>query len=72
MLIPAELIPKEEGVAPGTPAPLDVKVKRVVVLSLFFGPFGAMAGLGIGLLLEGARQKLFRKQVTPGEPPAEK
>lgn len=65
MLIPPELIPKEEGVAPGAPVPASVKAKRIFVLSFFFGPFGAMAGLGVGLLLEGARQKLFPKADAP-------
>ena len=71
MLIPRELIPHEEGVAPGTPAPLSVKVKRIFVLSFFFGPFGAMAGLGVGLLLEGARQKFSRKPAEPAQPPGD-
>ncbi|MEK0449555.1 MAG: hypothetical protein RL088_1823, partial [Verrucomicrobiota bacterium] len=38
--------------------PTDVKVTRVLVAAIFFGPFGAMAGLGVGLLLQGATQNI--------------
>ena len=58
MIIPKEMIPKAEGVAPGTPPPPAATAMRLVVLGVFFGPFGACVGLGAGLLLEGARQKI--------------
>lgn len=69
MLIPASLIPKVENVEPGTEAPPSVKAKRIAVGSIFFGPFGAMAGLGVGLLLEGLRQSLTRRAGPPDQPP---
>lgn len=65
MWFPKEDIPVAEGVALGTPRPLGSKIKTIAVLSIFCGPFGALAGLGVGLLLEGARQKLTGKK--PGE-----
>ena len=68
MLIPEVLIPKDHGVAPGTPPPLGTKVKRILVAGFFFGPFGALAGLGVGLLLEGLRQSVTRKG-SPELPP---
>jgi hypothetical protein len=71
MIIPKILIPQEEGVEPGAEPPLQVKITRVAVGAVFFGPFGALAGLGVGLLLEGARQKIEgwkKKPVTPATP----
>ncbi len=58
MFVPEYLIPKEPGVAPGTQPPMKVTITRLAVCAVFFGPFGAMAGCGVGLLLEGLRQKL--------------
>lgn len=37
----------------GVELPWHAAVGRLVALSLFFGPFGALAGLGVGLLLGG-------------------
>jgi hypothetical protein len=71
MLIPEVLIPKEHGVAPGTEPPLGAKVKRILVAGFFFGPFGALAGLGVGLLLEGLRQS-FQRQSPVNKPPETK
>jgi hypothetical protein len=65
MLLPEALIPKENDVPFGTPPPLSTKITRVFVASLFFGPFGAMAGLGVGLLLEGVRQRFGSKDNPP-------
>ena len=70
MLIPEVLIPKEHGVAPGTEPPLGAKVKRVLIGGFFFGPFGALAGLGVGLLLEGLRRQFTKG--GPGEVPPQK
>jgi len=39
----------------GTPPPLSTKVKTVLVSAVFFGPFGALAGTGVGLLISGLR-----------------
>ena len=68
MFIPESLIPKVEGMAPGAEPPLSAKIKRIMIAGLFFGPFGAMAGLGIGLLLEGARQSFSRRKDRPDDP----
>jgi hypothetical protein len=68
MLIPEVLIPKEPGVEPGAKAPVGAQVKRILIAGVFFGPFGAMAGLGVGLLLEGGRQFLGRfRQSSSGK-----
>ena len=71
MLIPEVLIPKEPNVAPGTPAPISAQIKRIFIAGFFFGPFGAMAGLGVGLLLEGLRQSLSKTEEPPKTPPGE-
>jgi len=49
--------PLAEGVAipAGTPPPLSAKITRVVVCAVFFGPFGALVGTGVGLLASGLR-----------------
>jgi hypothetical protein len=70
MFIPEVFIPKEHDVAPGTPPPLGAQVKRVLVAGFFFGPFGALAGLGVGLLLEGLRQSLGSGPKPPAPPQA--
>ena len=62
MIIPKEMIPKIEGAVPGAPPPLSTRVMQLVVCAFFFGPFGACVGLGAGLLLEGARQKIVTWQ----------
>ncbi len=54
-------IPKVDTVPPGTPAPTGVKVSTAVVSALFFGPFGAIAGTGLGLLVSGVRGDFRRK-----------
>lgn len=35
------------------PAPLWAKIARIAACSLFFGPFGALVGMGVGLLVTG-------------------
>jgi hypothetical protein len=45
---------------PGTPVPTEHLVVRALVCSLFFGPFGALVGLGIGLLFSAFVQSLQR------------
>ena len=37
----------------GTEVQLAGKIWRIAAASLFFGPFGAVVGMGIGLLLTG-------------------
>ena len=56
--IPISAIPKIEGIEPGTPPPPGALAMKLVVCAFFFGPFGAFVGLGAGLLIEGARQKI--------------
>jgi len=49
----------------GSPAPVTHLIERALVGSIFFGPFGALAGLGIGLLfsalVQWLRQRADRK-----------
>jgi hypothetical protein len=72
MIIPKILIPKEEGVALGAEPPMQVKITRLAVGAVFFGPFGALAGLGVGLLLEGLRQTIQGSSKKPEAPPPPK
>lgn len=60
MIIPESMIPKSEGVAPGTMPPPGTMAVKLAVCAIFFGPFGACVGLGVGLLLEGGRQQVAR------------
>ena len=55
--IPISAIPKIENMEPGTQPPASVLAVKLAVCAFFFGPFGACVGLGVGLLIEGARQK---------------
>jgi hypothetical protein len=64
-LPPPMPIPEMESPSPGTPAPLGAKISRILVLSIFFGPFGAIAGTGVGLLVSGLRGD-FRHTETRG------
>lgn len=54
-------IPAPAPLAAGTPPPIEAKIGRVLVSSIFFGPFGAIAGTGVGLLISGLRGD-FRKR----------
>jgi hypothetical protein len=58
MIIPESMIPKIEGVAPGTPPPPGALAVKLAVCAVFFGPFGACVGLGVGLLVQGGLDKL--------------
>lgn len=68
MIIPKEAIPVVEGAVPGAPPPLSAKVTKLVISAFFFGPFGAFVGLGVGLLIEGARQKIVSSR-SASHPP---
>ncbi len=59
-------LPETVMVEPGTPPPVGAKISRVLLSALFFGPFGAIAGTGLGLLASGLRGDFRRKD----EPPA--
>ena len=58
-------VPVVDTVEPGTPPPMGAKVSRVLIAALFFGPFGAIAGTGVGLLVSGARGDFRRKDEGP-------
>jgi len=61
----------EAPVAAGTPAPLSAKITRVVVCSIFFGPFGALVGMGAGLVVSGLLGDFRQKPNSPhNAPPA--
>ena len=62
MIIPKEMIPKIEGAVPGVPPPPGALAMKLAVSAFFFGPFGAFVGLGVGLLIEGGRQKIVTLQ----------
>ena len=58
-------IPEVATVPAGTPPPAGAKISRVLISALFFGPFGAIAGTGVGLLVSGARGDFRRKDEPP-------
>ena len=37
----------------GAPIPADTLIGKLIVFAIFFGPFGALVGLGVGLLVSG-------------------
>lgn len=65
-------IPEEAPVPALTPPPTDAKITRILVSSIFFGPFGAIVGTGLGLLVSGALGDFRQKSDAPkpGETPA--
>lgn len=56
--------------APGTPPPLKAQITRIVICSFFFGPFGALVGTGVGLLVSGIRGDFRQKSDTSPAPPS--
>jgi hypothetical protein len=60
-------IPEATALPAGSPPPTSAKVMRVVVASIFFGPFGALAGTGVGLLVSGLLGD-FRQRSDRHEP----
>jgi hypothetical protein len=54
-------IPEEQTVPAGTPAPLRAKISTVLINAVFWGPFGAIAGTGVGLLASGLLGDFRRK-----------
>lgn len=54
-------IPLDTTVAAGTPPPFGYQIGRVLVASVFFGPLGALVGLGIGLVFSAIVQAVRRK-----------
>lgn len=59
-------IPEKSEVAPGTPPPTSAVILRCAVSAIFFGPFGALVGGGIGLIVSGALGD-FRQPPKPPE-----
>ena len=49
----------------GEVVPLASKIKTLLVLAIFFGPFGAAAGTGLGLLVQGYVNLRKRKSRDP-------
>lgn len=58
-------VPEIVAVEPGAPVPPGAKVSRVLICALFFGPFGAIAGTGLGLLASGLRGDFRRREPRP-------
>ena len=58
-------IPETSAVAPGAPVPLSAMIFRVAASAIFFGPFGAVVGGGIGLLVSGALGDFSQKPANP-------
>ncbi|HYR57795.1 MAG TPA: hypothetical protein VEO95_04160 [Chthoniobacteraceae bacterium] len=48
----------ETALPPGSPVPVGYLISRIVALSIFFGPFGALVGLGVGLIFSALVQWL--------------
>lgn len=64
---PLPMPPMTETVLlPGAPVPLGHMISRVLVSAIFFGPFGALVGLGIGLVFS-ALVQWFRGRKPRGE-----
>jgi hypothetical protein len=54
-------IPFETTIAPGTPPPMSYLIGRILVAVIFSGPFGALVGLGLGLIFSAIVQAVRRK-----------
>ncbi len=63
-------IPERAPVAALTPPPVEAKVTRVLIAAVFFGPFGAIVGTGLGLLTSSLLGD-FRQPPTTPKPPGE-
>jgi hypothetical protein len=62
-------IPEVSSVPIGTPPPTSAKITTLAVSAIFFGPFGAIVGTGLGLLVSGLRgdfRNESRRQADPG------
>jgi hypothetical protein len=58
-------IPEVVTVPIHTPPSTSVKITRVLVSSVFFGPFGAIVGTGVGLLVSGLLGDFRQRPATP-------
>ena len=63
-------IPFEVAIPPGTPPPPGAVAMRIAVAAIFFGPFGALVGLGVGLLFSAAVQWFGGRKSASEKPPA--
>ncbi len=56
---------------PGTPIPMDALALKMAVSAIFFGPFGALVGLGIGILIGALLDRIWPlREPAPPSPPA--
>lgn len=65
--IPISVPMQAVAIPADTAAPLGHRVLELLLLSPFFGLFGALVGLGLGLLVTGLLQK--RPPPAPSPPP---
>ena len=64
-------VPMPHDVIPiDTAIPLSALILKIVLCSVFFGLFGALVGLGIGLLVTGLMQKRQPPAQSPPPPAA--
>ena len=61
-------IPEAAALPAGTPPPAKALVMRTAVSAIFFGPFGAVVGTGLGLLVSGLRGDFRPQRKQPGAP----
>lgn len=55
----------------GTPIPTDSLALKMAVSAIFFGPFGALVGCGVGLLIGALLDRLWPlREPAPPPPPA--
>ena len=54
--------------AAGTPPPTEILAMKIAMSAIFFGPFGALVGLGVGLLIGGLLNQLWPDR-EPAPPP---
>jgi hypothetical protein len=62
-------IPLEAAIPAGTPPPPSAVAMRIAVSAMFFGPLGALVGLGIGLIFSAAVQWLSPRKPVPQTTP---
>lgn len=53
----------------GAPIPTDALILKMAVSAIFFGPFGALVGMGIGLLIGGLMDSLWPRPDSASPPP---
>jgi len=66
--LPVPIPFEEPSVAVGTPRPLTTTLTTIAVLAVFMGPFGALVGLGVGLLFSAAKQWLAERRSQGPKP----